>query len=156
MSFIYSSLALVVCLNGIDAWFCKGVCILHFGKYTYLEDTGYFVCDARVNGRLSITSLINRGPHSVIQFLPRSWVTTSCGASMFWGFICTTSRGTSLSSECSTTEGESSCSRKTPGGIGDLVEAIRVNWSTRKLSFLGICSIWKPKKCFSSFRTSAK
>ena len=48
------------------------------GKYTYLVDTGYFVCDARVNGRLSITSRINRGPHKVgiraiLTVVTRAW-----------------------------------------------------------------------------------
>ena len=44
--------------------FVKGCVYCISGKYTYLEDTDYFVCDARVNGRLSITSRISRGPHS--------------------------------------------------------------------------------------------
>ena len=48
-------------LNGIDAFFCNEVCILHSGKYTSLESGFISFVMLGPSGWLSITSLINPG-----------------------------------------------------------------------------------------------
>ena len=43
--------------------FVKGCVYCISGKYTYLEDTGYFVCDARVKWKTKHYKLNTTGSH---------------------------------------------------------------------------------------------